>query len=116
MNEVKHLSKDEETEFRCLQPSEPYISANWSPDLKVGNDCLISDCLNKYSVSPDLIGERVNLRHARDIVEVLYFRSPMAMHVGQKNLWEAIIKSEYTITEHPKYLNSNIRKRFLCVS
>ena len=51
-------------------PSEPYIPAIWSTDLKVGNDYLFSDGLNKYSVPFVLIGEKVNLRLTRDTVEV----------------------------------------------
>ena len=53
---------EEEKEFMQPLPSEPYESAIWSPDLKVGNDYLVSDGMNKYSVPYDLIGEKVNLR------------------------------------------------------
>lgn len=49
---------EEEKEFMQPLPSEPYESAIWSPDLKVGNDYLVSDGMNKYSVPYDLIGER----------------------------------------------------------
>ena len=63
---------EEEKEFMRLLPSEPYEPAIWSPDLKVGNDYLVSDGLNKYSVPYDLIGEKVNLRLTPHTVEVFF--------------------------------------------
>ena len=92
-------------------PSEPYIPAIWSPDLKVGNDYLVSDGLNKYSVPFDLIGEKVNLRLTRDTVEVFYLGSRVAMHVRQhKILREPVVKPEHMTPEHQKYLNYNAQE------
>ena len=51
---------EEEKEFVQPLPSEALESAIWSPDQKVGNDYLVSDGMNKYSVPYDLIGEKVN--------------------------------------------------------
>ena len=102
---------EEEKEFMRPLPSEPYIPAIWSPDLKVGNDYLVSDGLNKYSVPFDLIGEKVNLRLTRDTVEVFYHGSRVAMHVRQhKILREPVVKPEHMTPEHQKYLNYNAQE------
>ena len=50
----------------------------WS--LKVGNDYLVSDGLNKYSIPYDLIGEKVNLRLTPHTVEVFFRGSRVAVH------------------------------------
>lgn len=64
---------EEEQESMRPLPGELYEPAIWSPDLKVGNDYLVSNGLNKYSdpYDPiDLIGEKVNLRLTPTPVEV----------------------------------------------
>ena len=42
----REASLKEEKEFMRPLPSEPYEPAIWSPNLKVGNDYLVSDGLN----------------------------------------------------------------------
>lgn len=49
---------EEEKEYMLPLPGEPYEPAIWYPDLKVGNDYLVSDGMNKYSAPYDLIGEK----------------------------------------------------------
>lgn len=75
---------EEEKEFMQPLPSEPYESAIWSPDLKVGNDYLVSDGMNKYSVPYDLIGEKVNLRLTPNTVEVFFRGNPGYHHPRSK--------------------------------
>lgn len=67
-------------------PSEPYEPASWFPDLKVGNDYLASDGMNKHSVPYDLIGEKVNLRLTPNTVEVFFCDS----------LWLSISAAKYS--------------------
>ena len=54
-----------------LLPSTPYESAIWL-QATVGNDYLVSDGKNKYSVPFDLIGEKVQIRLTRNVVEVSF--------------------------------------------
>ena len=88
----------EEKEFMRPVPGEPYEPAIWSPDLKVGNDYLVSDGLNKYSVPYDLIGEKVNLRLTPNTVEVFFRGSRVAVHVRSKVfLREPVVKKEHKL-------------------
>ena len=70
----------EELAFMQPLPSTPYEPAVWSPELRVGQDYLVSDGQNKYSVPFDLIGEKVVLRLTRQTVEVFYRGTRIAMH------------------------------------
>ena len=82
-------------------PGEPYKPAIWSPDLKVGNDYLVSDGMNKYSVPYDLIGEKVNLRLTSNTVEVFFRGSRVAIHVRSKAFRrEPVVKPEHMPLEH----------------
>lgn len=51
---------EEEKEFMLPLPSEPYEPAIWSPDLKVGNDYLVSDGMNKYSVPYPISSKQID--------------------------------------------------------
>ena len=89
-------------------PSEPYEAAIWSPDLKVGNDYLVSDGLNKYSVPYDLIGEKVNLRLTPHTVEVFFRGSRVAVHARSKVFRrDPVVKQEHMPVEHRMYLSYN---------
>ena len=99
---------EEEKEFMQPLPSEPYESAIWSPDLKVGNDYLVSDGMNKYSVPYDLIGEKVNLRLTPNTVEVFFRGNRVTIHPRSKvYLRDPVMKSEHMPLEHRMYLNYN---------
>jgi hypothetical protein len=52
----------------------------------VGNDYLVSDGLNKYSVPYDLIGEKVNLRLTPNTVEIFFRDSRVAVPCPQQNI------------------------------
>ena len=99
---------EEEKEFMQPLPGEPYEPAIWSPDLKVGNDYLVSDGMNKYSVPYDLIGEKVNLRLTPNTVEVFFRGSRVAIHVRSKAFRrEPVVKPEHMPLEHRAYLSYN---------
>ncbi len=99
---------EEEKEFMFPLPSEPYEPAIWSPDLKVGNDYLVSDGMNKYSVLYDLIGEKVNLRLTPNTVEVFFRGSRVAMPVRSKVFRrDPLVKPEHMPMEHRMYLGYN---------
>ena len=99
---------EEEKEFMLPLPSEPYEPAIWSPDLKVGNDYLVSDGMNKYSVPYDLIGEKVNLRLTPNTIEVFFRGSRVAIHVRSKVFRrDPVVKPEHMPMEHRMYLGYN---------
>ena len=97
---------DEERSFMRPLPNEPYEPAVWTGELLVGNDYLVSDGLNKYSVPFDLIGEKVVLRLTKQAVEVFYRGSRAAIHLRSQTVQrEPIVKPEHMPQEHRKYLN-----------
>ena len=99
---------EEEREFMRPLPTTPYEPAVWSPELKVGNDYLISDGMNKYSVPFDLIGEKVVLRLTQNAVEVFYKGTRVAMHLRCRTVQrDPIVKEEHMPPEHRKYLAYN---------
>ena len=63
---------EEEKEFMLPLPFEPFEPVIRPPDLSVGNDYLVSDGMNKYSVPYALIGKKVNLRLTPNTVEVFF--------------------------------------------
>ena len=69
----------EEKEFMLPLPKYPYEPSTWRQQT-VGNDYLISDGLNKYSVPFDLIGEQVQVRLTKNIVEVFFKGSRVTSH------------------------------------
>ncbi|WP_416389799.1 Mu transposase domain-containing protein [Robinsoniella peoriensis] len=60
--------EDEEREFMQPLPVSPYELATWRT-ASVPSDYCISDGLNRYSIPFDLIGEKVDIRLTKDIVE-----------------------------------------------
>lgn len=103
------LSAFEQEEKPFLQPlpSHDYEPAVWiSP--KVGYDYLVSDGVNKYSVPYDLIGEKVDVRLTKCVVEVFYRQTRVAAHVrAEKEQRDPIVKPEHMPEAHRKYLSYN---------
>lgn len=99
---------DEEKAFMKPLPNLPYEMATWIPNISVGNDYLISDGKNKYSVPFDLIGEKVDIRLTMQTVEVFFNGNRVASHV-RKAIPERdpIINPDHLTPEHRKYLNYN---------
>ena len=98
---------NEEKEFMLPLPKQPYEPAIWL-QATVGNDYLISDGKNKYSVPFDLIGEKVQIRLTRNTVEVFFKGSRMTSH---KRLdvcrMKPVIKTDHMPENHKKYLSYN---------
>lgn len=95
---------DEEKEFMQPLPVSPYEPAVWST-ATVHDDYAISDGLNKYSVPFDLIGEEVDIRLARDTVEVFWHGNRVASHVRlHKAERDPIVVPEHMPENHRKYL------------
>ncbi len=87
--------------------THPYEPSVWSR-LKVGTDYLVSDGRNKYSVPYDLIGETVDVRLTRNIVEVYYRGDRVAAHVRlTATQWEPVVKPEHMPEAHRKYIQYN---------
>ena len=76
--------ENEEKEFMLSLPAHPYEPAIWT-QATVGNDYLISDGRNKYSVPFDLIGEKVQIRLTENTVEVYFNGSRVASHKRLEN-------------------------------
>ena len=75
-------------------PKHPYEPSIWKQQT-VGNDYLISDGVNKYSVPFDLIGERVQIRLTKDLVEVYFKGSRMTSHKRlEKYSVQPVVKPE----------------------
>lgn len=103
---------DEEKEFLIPLPPNKYEPAVWS-QATVMNDYLVTDGKNKYSVPFDLIGEKVQIRLTKNVVEIYYSSQRVASHVRlQKHSRSPLIKPEHMPKEHRKYLDYN-SKEFL---
>ena len=75
---------------------------------KVTNDYLISDGKNKYSVLHNLIGEKVDIRVTKNLVEVYYHGSRVASHRRLQTLQhDPLVKLEHMPQEHQRYLAYN---------
>lgn len=97
----------EEKEFMLPVPKQPYEPSVWKQQI-VGNDYLISDGLNKYSVPFDLIGEQVQIRLTRDLVEVYFKGSRMTSHKRlTKFSVQPIVNPEHMPDRHREYLRFN---------
>ena len=98
---------DEEKAFMKPLPLTPYEPAVWST-AKVPLDYLITDGKNKYSVPFDLIGEEVDIRLTKDMVEVFFHGSRVASHKRvAKQLRNPVVQPEHMPMEHRKYLSYN---------
>ena len=99
--------EQEEKEFLKPLPLYTYEPSVWVHP-KVGYDYLVSDGFNKYSVPFDLIGEKVDVRLTKHIVEVFYKHTKVAAHVRlDKPQRDPIVKPEHMPEAHRKYLGYN---------
>lgn len=97
----------EEKEFMLPLPKQPYEPSVWKQQT-VGNDYLISDGMNKYSVPFDLIGEQVQIRLTKNLVEVYFKGSRITSHKRlEKYSVQPIVKPEHMPDNHREYLNYN---------
>ena len=99
--------EQEEKEFMQPLPAHAYEPSVWlSP--KVGYDYLVSNGLNKYSVPYDLIGEKVDVKLTKHVVEVFYKQTRVAAHVRlDKEQRDPVVKPEHMPEAHRKYLGYN---------
>ncbi len=96
---------EEEAPYLKSLPKTPYEPAVWLPDQKVGNDYLVSDGVNKYSVPFDLIGEEVSVRMTRNLIEVFFHGDRMAVHERKATPQRyPIVKPEHMPEQHRAYL------------
>ncbi len=98
---------EEEKEFLIPLPKEDYKPTQWK-QATVGNDYLISDGKNKYSVPFNLIGEQVQIRLTRDMVEVYLKGGRVASH-QRKGVWQRdpIVNPNHMPDQHREYLKYN---------
>ena len=100
-------SLSEEKEVMLPLPKRPYEPAIWRQQ-SVGRDYLISDGLNKYSVPFDLIGEQVQVRLTKNIVEVFFKGSRVTSHKRLESYCsQPVVKSEHMPDNHRRYLEYN---------
>ena len=98
---------DEEKAFMKPLPAIPYEPAVWST-ATIQHDYLITDGKNKYSVPYDLIGETVDIRITRFVVEAFFHGNRVASHPRiQKIQREPIVLPEHMTEEHRRYLSYN---------
>ena len=99
--------EEEEREFMRSLPATAYEPSVWSHP-KVSYDYLVSDGRNKYSVPYDLIGQTVDLRLTRNLVEVYYHGARVAVHVRLTAAHrDPVVKPEHMPEAHRKYLAYN---------
>lgn len=97
--------EQEEKIFMRPLPTYPYEPATWL-NPKVGVDYLVSDGVNKYSVPYDLIGEKVDVRLTKRVVEVFFKGARVASHVrAATQQRDPIVKPEHMPEAHRKYLS-----------
>lgn len=97
--------ENEEKAFLKPLPATPYEVSTWTI-AKVPSDYLITDGKNKYSVPFDLIGEEVNIRLTKNIVEVFFNGNRVAFHKREENQQRSpIINPNHMPQEHRKYLD-----------
>ena len=86
----------------------PYEPSVWVVGNTVNTDYLVSDGMNKYSVPFDLIGESVDVKLTRTMVEVYFKGDRVAVHdrhpVAQH---DPIVKPEHMPEAHRQYLKYN---------
>ncbi len=88
-------------------PKHAYEPSVWKQQT-VGNDYLFSDGLNKYSVPFDLIGEQVQIRLTKNIIEIFFKGNRVASHKRLENYSvQPIVRHEHMPSNHREYLNCN---------
>ena len=99
--------EQEEKEYMQPLPICSFEPASWLHP-KVGTDYLVTDGRNKYSVPFDLIGETVDVRLTRNMVEVFYKQTRVALHIRlERARREPVVKPEHMPEHHRKYLRYN---------
>ena len=94
----------EEKAFMLPLPKRPYEPSVWKQHT-VGNDYLVSDGLNKYSVPFDLIGEQVQIQLTKDLIEIYFKGSRVASHKRlEKYSSQPVVKPEHMPANHREYL------------
>lgn len=95
--------ENEEKAYMMPLPACDFEPAVWSV-AKVANDYLISDGKNRYSVPANLIGERVDIRVTRNLVEIFYHGTQIALHKRLQTVQYApVVKPEHMTPEHRSY-------------
>ena len=108
----KSAYENEEKEFMLPLPKNRYELASWAT-AKVPNDYCVSDGLNRYSVPFDLIGNMVDIRVTKGIVEIFFHGNRVASHVRRTVAQrDAITVPEHMPEAHRKYLSYN-KEEFL---
>ena len=98
---------NEEKEFMLPLPRVRYEPAVWK-QATVRNDYLVSDGQNKYSVPFDLIGEQVQIRLAKNTVEVFFKGDRVASHQRIATFQtQPVVKPEHMPEKHRRYLRYN---------
>lgn len=98
---------EEEKAYMQPLPTTDFEPAVWS-SAKIPNDYLISDGRNRYSVPANLIGERVDIRTTRNMVEVFFHGAQVALHKRIQGVQhEPAVKPEHMTPEHRSYLRYN---------
>lgn len=99
--------ENEEKEFMLPLPAHPYEPAIWA-QATVGNDYLISDGRNKYSVPFDLIGEEVQIRLTKNTVEIYFNGSRVTSHKRLESYSvQPVVNTDHMPENHRKYLRYN---------
>lgn len=97
----------EEKEFLRPLPNNTYEPSIWL-NPKVGTDYMVTDRINKYSVPFDLIGENVDVRVTKSIIEVYYHGTRVATHIRvSAPQRDPITKPEHMPEAHRKFLRYN---------
>lgn len=97
----------EEKEFMLPLPKHAYEPSVWKQQT-VGTDYLVSGGLNKYSVPFDLIGEQVQIRLTKNIIEIFFKGNRVASHKRLENYSvQPIVRHEHMPSNHREYLNCN---------
>ena len=100
---------EEEKSFLRPLPAEAYDPAVWLPATKLGNDYMISDGLNKYSVPYTEIGHAVSVRLTRNLVEVFENGERIAVHPRLKEARrDPVVNPDHMPESHRKYLKYTI--------
>ena len=103
----KSAFDEEEKEFLRPLPKNTYEPSIWL-NPKVGTDYMVTDRINKYSVPFDLIGENVDVRVTKSIIEVYYHGTRVATHVRvNAPRRDPITKPEHMPEAHRKFLRYN---------
>lgn len=103
----REVYENEEKAFMFSLPAHPYEPAIWT-QATVGNDYLINDGRNKYSVPFDLIGEKVQIRLTENTVEVYFNGSRVTSHKRlEKYSVQPVVNPDHMPENHRKYLRYN---------